>query len=119
MCSYLEVKVTLWGECASAFNVEQMFDPSEGKPVVVLFVGTLMKKFQSMSSSPDLEWPIYTDIFRLLTVSVSQIISILVPTRLPGGTSILKLLKQNSCTTGTFLCLPVLAYRVHTKDRLV
>lgn len=46
MYSYSEVKVSLWGERASAFNADQAVAQPEGKPVVVLLVGGLMKKHQ-------------------------------------------------------------------------
>lgn len=46
VCSYSEVKVCLWGERASAFVVDQAISLDKGKPVVVLLVGGVMKKYQ-------------------------------------------------------------------------
>ncbi|XP_066316197.1 uncharacterized protein [Miscanthus floridulus] len=44
--SYSEMKVTLWGEGAAAFNTDAVNNGAEDKPIVVLFVGGLMKSYQ-------------------------------------------------------------------------
>lgn len=40
--------MTLWGERASAFSVDHVFSSDSGKPVVVLLVGGLIKRYQGM-----------------------------------------------------------------------
>jgi hypothetical protein len=47
-CSYSEMKVTLWGQRAAAFTTDGVYDSTQAKPIVVLFVGGLMKSYQSM-----------------------------------------------------------------------
>lgn len=37
--------MSFWGERASAFVVDQALTPAEGKPLVLLLVGGLMKKY--------------------------------------------------------------------------
>ncbi|XP_066316178.1 uncharacterized protein [Miscanthus floridulus] len=44
--SYSEIKITLWGQRATAFSTEGVYDSNEAKPIVVLFVGGLVKSFQ-------------------------------------------------------------------------
>ncbi|KAJ1256523.1 hypothetical protein BS78_K009400 [Paspalum vaginatum] len=44
--SYSEMKVTLWGNRASAFTLDGVYDPNEAKPIIVLLVGTLAKNYQ-------------------------------------------------------------------------
>lgn len=44
--SYSEMKITLWGERATAFTTEGVYSSSEAKPIVVLVVGGLMKSFR-------------------------------------------------------------------------
>lgn len=41
-----EVKITLWGQRAAAFNIDAVYDRAEARLIVVLFVGGLMKSFQ-------------------------------------------------------------------------
>lgn len=48
LCSYSEVRVSLWGERTSAFVVDQAINPDGGKPIIVLLVGCLMKKYQGI-----------------------------------------------------------------------
>jgi hypothetical protein len=43
--------VSLWGERASAFVIDQAPALVEGRPIVVLFVGGLMKKYQGTAHS--------------------------------------------------------------------
>lgn len=45
-----EVKVTLWGQRATEFTIDDIYDANNPKPVVVLFVGCLMKTF--MGTTP-------------------------------------------------------------------
>jgi hypothetical protein len=52
MYSYSEIKVSLWGEHASAFAVDQALAGTEGKPIVMLFVGGLMKRYQGIACLP-------------------------------------------------------------------
>ena len=40
--------VVLWGERASSFPAEQMQKEGEAHPQVVIFVGTLVKKYSCM-----------------------------------------------------------------------
>uniref|UniRef100_A0A0A9I1Q7 Replication protein A OB domain-containing protein n=1 Tax=Arundo donax TaxID=35708 RepID=A0A0A9I1Q7_ARUDO len=42
----VELKITLWGQRATQFNVDNIYDPSECKPIVALFVGGLIKSYQ-------------------------------------------------------------------------
>jgi len=51
ICSYSEMKVSLWGEGAAAFNTDAVNNGAEDKPIVVLFVGGLMKSYQGTCSS--------------------------------------------------------------------
>ncbi|XP_066394885.1 uncharacterized protein [Miscanthus floridulus] len=44
--SYSEMKVTLWGQRAAAFNTDAVNGGAEDKPIVVLFVGGLVKSYQ-------------------------------------------------------------------------
>lgn len=44
------MKITLWGERAAAFSIDGVYNRAEGKPIVVLFVGGLMKFYQRMLS---------------------------------------------------------------------
>lgn len=44
--SYSEIKITLWGQRATAFTTAGVYNASDAKPIVVLFVGGLMKSFQ-------------------------------------------------------------------------
>ncbi|CAD6257799.1 unnamed protein product [Miscanthus lutarioriparius] len=44
--SYSEIKITLWGQRATTFSTEGVYDSNEAKPIVVLFVGGLVKSFQ-------------------------------------------------------------------------
>lgn len=48
--SYSEMKITLWGQRATAFTTDGVYSSSEAKPIVVLFVGGLMKSYQGMCS---------------------------------------------------------------------
>ncbi|KAJ1262209.1 hypothetical protein BS78_09G089300 [Paspalum vaginatum] len=47
--SHYEIKVTLWGQRASAFTLDNVYDPDEAKPIVVLLVGTLVKTYQGQN----------------------------------------------------------------------
>jgi hypothetical protein len=40
--------VTLWGHQASSFSVDNICDENDNKPVVVLFVGCLAKRFKGI-----------------------------------------------------------------------
>lgn len=44
-CSYSEMKVTLWGQRAAAFTTDGVYDSVQAKPIVVLFVGGLVKSY--------------------------------------------------------------------------
>jgi hypothetical protein len=46
--SYSEMKVTLWGQRAAAFNTDGVYNSAEAKPILVLFVGGLMKSYQGI-----------------------------------------------------------------------
>lgn len=43
--SGLETKMTLWGQRAIQFNVDAVYNGSNPKPVVALFLGCLMKRY--------------------------------------------------------------------------
>lgn len=45
--SYSEMKITLWGHRAAAFSTDGVYNCDEATPIVVLFVGGLMKSYQS------------------------------------------------------------------------
>jgi hypothetical protein len=40
------MKITLWGHRAAAFSIDDVYSRDEAKPIVVLFVGGLMKSYQ-------------------------------------------------------------------------
>jgi hypothetical protein len=42
------MKVTLWGQRAAAFTTDGVYDSVQSKPVIVLFVGGLVKSYQGM-----------------------------------------------------------------------
>jgi len=50
VCSYSEIKITLWGHRAAAFNTDGVYNRTEAKPIIVLFVGGLMKSYQGTTS---------------------------------------------------------------------
>ncbi|XP_062201309.1 replication factor A protein 1-like isoform X2 [Phragmites australis] len=43
--SNVEVKLTLWGQRAAEFTIDEIYNEEEGKPIVLLVVGNLMKSF--------------------------------------------------------------------------
>ncbi|CAO2038100.1 unnamed protein product [Urochloa humidicola] len=63
--SGLEIQVTLWGQRATQFTVEDVYNDADPKAVVVLFVGCLMKNFQGddyLSGSSACKWYFNPDI---------------------------------------------------------
>jgi hypothetical protein len=40
------MKITLWGHRAAAFSIDDVYSRDEAKPIVVLFVGGIMKSYQ-------------------------------------------------------------------------
>lgn len=44
--SYSEMKVTLWGQRAAAFTTDGVYDSVQAKPIIVLFVGGLVKSYR-------------------------------------------------------------------------
>lgn len=38
-----ELRLTLWGQRAAEFNIDNIYDANNPKPIVALFVGCLMK----------------------------------------------------------------------------
>jgi hypothetical protein len=42
------MKITLWGHRAAAFSTDGVYNCDEATPIVVLFVGGLMKSYQSI-----------------------------------------------------------------------
>jgi len=47
--SGLELKVALWGQKARQFNINTINSETESAPIVILFVGCLMKIYQGTS----------------------------------------------------------------------
>jgi hypothetical protein len=43
------LRVTLWGQRAKDFSIDNVYNKDEAKPIVVLFVGCLAKHFQGLS----------------------------------------------------------------------
>ncbi|KAJ1259649.1 hypothetical protein BS78_10G172100 [Paspalum vaginatum] len=43
--THFEIKVTLWGDRASSFDIDAIYDPNESEPIVVLLVGTVVKTY--------------------------------------------------------------------------
>ncbi|XP_062181912.1 uncharacterized protein LOC133886197 isoform X1 [Phragmites australis] len=43
--SNVEIKLTLWGQRAAEFTIDEVYNEEQGKPIVVLIVGNLMKSF--------------------------------------------------------------------------
>ncbi|XP_066385069.1 uncharacterized protein [Miscanthus floridulus] len=52
--SYSEMKITLWGHRAAAFTTNGVYNRNEAKPIIVLFVGGLMKFYQDTTLHLDL-----------------------------------------------------------------
>ncbi|AQK81248.1 hypothetical protein ZEAMMB73_Zm00001d036525 [Zea mays] len=58
-------KVTLWGHQASSFSVDNICDENDNKPIVVLFVGCLAKRFKGeayLSATTACTWYFNPDI---------------------------------------------------------
>ncbi|KAL5665717.1 hypothetical protein ACJX0J_025825, partial [Zea mays] len=58
-------KVTLWGHQASSFSVDNICDENDNKPVVILFVGCLAKRFKGeayLSATAACTWYFNPDI---------------------------------------------------------
>ncbi|RLN25325.1 replication protein A 70 kDa DNA-binding subunit-like [Panicum miliaceum] len=54
-----DLKLTLWGRRASEFNVDDVYNPDDPKPIVSLFVGCLMKSYMKqeyLSGSSACKW---------------------------------------------------------------
>ncbi|CAN6240492.1 unnamed protein product [Urochloa humidicola] len=55
-----ELKLTLWGRRAQEFSIDNVYNASDAKPIVTLFVGCLMKSFynneQYLSGSSACKW---------------------------------------------------------------
>uniref|UniRef100_A0A0A9FAA0 Replication protein A OB domain-containing protein n=1 Tax=Arundo donax TaxID=35708 RepID=A0A0A9FAA0_ARUDO len=43
----LELRVTLWGQRAVQFNIDEIYNEAEAKPIVILFLGGLIKNYQN------------------------------------------------------------------------
>jgi hypothetical protein len=42
------LKITLWGDQASGFSIDNVCNQSNNKPIVIMFVGCLAKQFKGM-----------------------------------------------------------------------
>lgn len=42
------MKITLWGHRVASFSINDVYNHDEAKPIVVLFVGGLMKSYQGI-----------------------------------------------------------------------
>lgn len=42
------LKITLWGDQASGFSIDNVCNESNNKPIVIMFVGCLAKQFKGM-----------------------------------------------------------------------
>ncbi|CAN6324103.1 unnamed protein product [Urochloa humidicola] len=63
--SGLETQLTLWGQRAEEFTINGVYNSEEPKPVIVLFVGCLMKTYRSidyLSGSSACKWYFNVDI---------------------------------------------------------
>lgn len=45
------MKLTLWGRRAQEFNIDNVYNASDAKPIVTLFVGCLMRSFYNNANS--------------------------------------------------------------------
>jgi hypothetical protein len=45
VCSGLQITVNLWGSRATDFDADSVMELGKGEPVIVIFVGTLVKSY--------------------------------------------------------------------------
>lgn len=79
-----QIGLVLWGERATAFNGEAMLETARKEPVVVLFVGTLVKPFEGrrgLSGGASCRWYINEDLPKINDIhkQVPAVQSILLP----------------------------------------
>ncbi|XP_062227408.1 replication factor A protein 1-like [Phragmites australis] len=68
--SSAEIKLTLWGQRATEFNIDEVYNEEETTPIIVLIVGTLMKTYRG-------RWmPLYCD-YQSLGPNESLVVSIM------------------------------------------